>query len=61
MEFPRLAVKIELQLAAYGTAMASELHLQPTLQLVATPDPNLLSNTRDQTRILMDTSWVHYH
>ena len=52
----------------------SDLHLQPTPQLTATPDPscicdlyhssrprqilNSLSKARDQTRILMDTSRV---
>ena len=35
----------------------SELHLQPTTQLTAMPDP--LSEARDQTRILMDTSRIH--
>ena len=38
----------------------SKPHLQPTPQLTATPDPNLLSEARDQTCILMDTSWVPY-
>ena len=32
----------------------SKLHLQPTPQLMAMPDP--LSKARDQTHILMDTS-----
>ena len=61
MDVPRLGVESELQLLAYTTA-------------TATPDPsyvcnlhhssgqcqilNLLNKARDQTRILMDTSWV---
>ena len=42
MEVPRLEVKWEVQLLAYTTAAAtpdSELHLQPTPQLTAVPDP----------------------
>ena len=38
MEVPRLGVESELQLLAYANAR-SELYLQPTLQLMATPDP----------------------
>ena len=46
MKVPRLGVKPELQLLAYATATAmpdlsyvrSELHLQPTPQLTASPD-----------------------
>ena len=37
----------------------SESHLQPTLQLTAMPDPYSLSEARDWTYILIDTSWVH--
>ena len=38
----------------------SKPHLQPTPQLVATPDQilNPLMEARDRTRILMDASWV---
>ena len=41
MEVPRLGVELELQLLACTTATGTldELHLQPTLQLVAMPDP----------------------
>ena len=48
MEVPRLWVKLELQLQAYGTATGLyhshsitglKLHLQPTPQLMAMPDP----------------------
>ena len=64
MEVPRLGVELELQLLAYTRA-------------TATPDPscvcslrhssqqhgilNPLSEARDQTSILVDTSRVHYH
>ena len=64
MEVPRLGTESELQVPAYATA-------------IAPPDPsyicdlhhglwqhqilNLLSDARDQTSILMDTSQVHYH
>ena len=63
MEVPRLGVELELQLLAYTTATA-----------VATPDPNHICNllyslqqcwivnplieAKDQTHILMNTSWV---
>ena len=41
MEVSRLGVKLELQLLAYTTAKATWRlsHLQPTPQLMATPDP----------------------
>ena len=38
--------------------VGSKPHLLPTPQLMVTPDPTL---AMDQTHILMDTSWVHYH
>jgi len=63
-EIPRLGVESKLQLPVYTTAEA-------------TPDPSLvcnlyhtswqrwilnpLSEVRNRTRVLMDTSWVHYH
>jgi len=37
----------------------SELHLRPTSQLTAMPDPSPLNEARDQTHILMDASQVH--
>ena len=60
MEVPRLGVELELELLAYTTA-------------TATPDPshicslrqpeilNPLSEARNQTHVLMDTSQAHYH
>ena len=38
----------------------SEPHLQPTPQLNACRIPNPLREARDRSRVLMDTSWVHY-
>ena len=39
----------------------SEWHLRRTSQLMATPDPQPLKKTRDQTCVLMDTSQIRYH
>ena len=41
MEVPRLGIESELQVLAYTTVTATqdEPHLQPTPQLMATPDP----------------------
>ena len=58
MEVPRLGVESELQLLAYTTATAT---LDPShifklcLILQQLQILNLLSDTRDQTRISMDT------
>ena len=52
MEVPRLSLKSEVQLQAYNTAIA--MPDQPTSQLMATP----LSKARNQTCVLMDTSWI---
>ena len=63
MEVPRLGVKLELQLLAYTTTTAMqdlscicELHHSSGQHQI--PDP--LSKARDQTCILMDTSWIHF-
>ena len=64
MEVPRLETKLELQLLAYAsaTAMRDPWHvcnLHPSSQQHQIFNP--LSKARDQTRILMDISWVCYH
>ena len=64
MEVPRLGVELELQLLAYATATAMPglshictLHCSSRQQRILNP----LSETRDRTHILTDTSRVHYH
>ena len=62
MEVPRPGVKSELQLLAYATAMPDvscvcDLHHSSQQYW----SPELLSEARDWTHILMDTSWIHFH
>ena len=64
MEVSRLGVELELQLLAYATATAisdlsriCDLYHSSWQRWIL----NLLSKTRDQTCILLDASWVHYH
>ena len=59
MEVPKLGVKSELQLPAYATASATpdlscvcDLHHSPKQHWILNP----LSEARDQTCVLMDTS-----
>ena len=64
MEAPRLAVELELELPAYatGTETWDPSHvcdLHHSLWQCQIPNPP--DESKDQTRILMDTSWVHYH
>ena len=62
MEVPRLGVKLELQLLAYTTATPVYIHvcnLHHRLRQCQILNP--LSGARYQTRVLMDTSYVHYH
>ena len=63
MEVPRLGVELELQLLAYSTAIATwdpslvcTIHHSSQWSRILKP----LSKARDQTHILMDTSWVCY-
>ena len=62
MEVPRLGVELELQLSAYAIATATpdmnricDLHHSSRQQWILNP----LNEATDQTRILMDTRWVH--
>ena len=62
MEVARLGVKVVLQVLAYATATAMQdlshvCDLQHNVQQHQMPNP--LSEARDPTCILMDTSWVH--
>ena len=61
MEGPRLAVELELQLPAYTTAIATRdpshvcnLHRSSWQHRILNPQ----SKARDQTRILMESSWL---
>ena len=64
MEVPRLGIKSELQLLAYTTTTATpdlshvcDLHYSSQQSWILDP----LSKARDQTQILMDTSWILSH
>ena len=63
MEFPRLGVELELQLLAYTTATAMQdlshvynLHHSSQQHQILNP----VSEARDRTCVLMDTSQVLY-
>ena len=61
MEVPRLGVELELQLPAYATAMRDPSHicdLHHNSQQCQILNP--LSEARDGTCNLMDTSWTLY-
>ena len=63
MEVPRLGIASELQLLAYTTATATwdlshVCNLHHSSQKHQIPDP--LSEARDQTHNLMDTSRIHF-
>ena len=64
MEVPRQGVQSELQLPAYTTATATwdpscvcDLHYSSRQCWILTP----LSEARDRTLVLMDTSQIRYH
>ena len=64
MEVPRLEVELELQPLAYATATAKQdlsciCNLCHNLWQCHIPNP--LSEAKDPTCVLMDTSHVHYH
>ena len=63
MEVPRLGVESELQLPAYTTATATwdpscvcNLHLSLQQRRILNP----LSEAREQSRVLMDSSQIHF-
>ena len=64
MEVPRLGVESELQLPAYTTATVMQ-DLSRIFDLYHSSQQhrilNPLSEVTDQTHILMDIGWVHYH
>ena len=45
----------------YSHSNARSKPLQPTPQLTAMPNPRPTEKARDQTCILMDTRWIHFH
>ena len=63
MEAPRQGVQLELQLLAYTTATTTQdlsciCNLHHSSRQCRIPDP--LRKARDQTSILIDTSWVPF-
>ena len=64
MEFPRLGVELELQLLAFTTATAMQ-YLSCVCNLHDSSQQhwilNTLSEARDQTCVLMNTSQIHFH
>ena len=61
MEVPRLGVESKLQLSAYDTGIPAESATYTTAHR-AMPDQilNPQIQAKDQTHILMDTSWIHF-
>ena len=63
MEVPRLGVNLELQLPAYTTATAMwdpATYAAYTTAQGNAGSLNPLSEARDGSCILMDTSWIHF-
>ena len=59
MEVPKLPIGVvAASLHQSHSNAGSKLCFQPTPQLMAKPDFNLLSEARDQTRVLMDARGV---
>ena len=63
MEVPRLGLELELQLQAYATATAMwdpshifDVHHSSWQRQILNP----LSKAGDRTRVLTDTSWIHF-
>ena len=64
MQVPRLGVKSELQLLAYATATAmpdQSLNCDLYRSSLQWQILNPLNEAREQTCVLMDASWVHFH
>ena len=64
MEVPKLRVESELQLLAYATATATQDPSHIWNLHRSSPQPRIphpLSEAKDQTQVLMDTSRVCYH
>ena len=60
-EVPRLGVELELPACATATAMLDLIHHMTYTTIHGhTGSFNPLSEARDQTRILMDASQIHY-
>ena len=55
MEVPRLRVESELQLLPHPWQLGIRAQSATYTRLTA-----MLSEARNQTRVLMDTSWIHY-
>ena len=65
MEVLRQGVELELQLLSYTSATAMRRDLSRDCNLHCSSWQyrilNPLSKARDQTHILVDTSWIHFH
>ena len=62
MEVPRLESELQMLANATATAMwdpSQVCNLHQSSQQCWIPDP--LSKARDQTLILTDSSWIHFH